>query len=131
MRNLNVLEKRVLEKLVEGNEPGLDSLRAQLRSCVVTAREMTGVGFLTSLHVKGSAARLPLSQPFRLGGVAAEIEGLDHGAGFILFLENGLLETLEGFSFDEPWPKSEARFELRYSEEREQDLEKLGKELAS
>jgi len=45
----------------------------------------------------------------------ADIEGLAHGAGFTLFLRDGVIDMLEGFSYDEPWPKEVARFQVRRS----------------
>jgi hypothetical protein len=48
-----------------------------------------------------------------LGDVTATIEGLEHGAGFVLFVQDGVLDVLEGFSYDEPWTDMNARFEVR------------------
>lgn len=39
-----------------------------------------------------------------LGGVYAEIQGVEHGAGFILFVDDGYLDSLEGFTYVGPWP---------------------------
>ena len=44
--------------------------------------------------------------------VSARIDGMEHGAGFVLWVEDGVLETLEGFSYVEPWPDLSARYEL-------------------
>jgi hypothetical protein len=45
--------------------------------------------------------------------VVAEVDGLKHGAGFALWIENGMLATLEGFSYDERWPETVNRYSLR------------------
>jgi hypothetical protein len=45
-----------------------------------------------------------------LSDVAAEIDGAQHGAGFVLFIEDGMLDVLEGFTYDEPWPGRVERF---------------------
>jgi hypothetical protein len=34
----------------------------------------------------------------------AEIAGLERGVSFVLFVRDGMLDFLEGFTFDEPWP---------------------------
>jgi hypothetical protein len=60
----------------------------------------------------------------RLDDVVATIEGLEHGAGFVLFIENGLLDNLEGFTYDEPWPDRLGGYSLRYMNE-ERDLSDL------
>jgi hypothetical protein len=49
--------------------------------------------------------------------VNATIDGLAHGAGFVLFVRGGRIETLEGFSYDEPWPPRVERFLLAYVQE--------------
>jgi hypothetical protein len=41
---------------------------------------------------------------FHIGDVSGELEGLANGAGFVLFIRDGRLKMLEGFTFDEPWP---------------------------
>jgi hypothetical protein len=37
--------------------------------------------------------------------VIARMEGLEHGAGFMLFIDDGVLVMLEGYTYDEPWPQ--------------------------
>jgi hypothetical protein len=44
----------------------------------------------------------------------ADIDGLEHGAGFVLWLEDGWLSCLEGFSYAEPWPDTASRFSVRW-----------------
>jgi hypothetical protein len=82
----------------------MNSLRTQFERCRVAARKPTGVGFFTQLHIPDDAEPAPV-KPGRmsLGNVVATVDGLQHGAGFVLFVENGVLDMLEGFSYDEPW----------------------------
>jgi hypothetical protein len=51
-----------------------------------------------------------------------EMQGLVHGAGFVLFVRDGRIDTLEGFSYDEPWPQQVSKFNLKYQRE-PRDLE--------
>lgn len=112
-RGLTTFERAVLEKLLEGADPTLSALRAQLDVCEVASREFTGVGFFTNLKVDGSAARGSNSRPeLRVSGVDASISGLKHGAGFVLFVTDGYLDCLEGFTYDEPWPAAINQFSL-------------------
>jgi hypothetical protein len=39
-----------------------------------------------------------------IGDVSADIDGLEHGVGFILCIEDGYLHMLEGYTFEGPWP---------------------------
>lgn len=56
-----------------------------------------------------------MSRGIRFGDVLADLDGLEHGAGFVLFIDNGLIGMLEGYSnTGEAWPDTPCNFELRY-----------------
>jgi hypothetical protein len=115
MSILNELEMAVLDKLLAGDEPALSCLREQRQRMHVTKREHTGVGFFTEFGHPSDVSRLPTSKNIRFGDVLAEIDGLEHGAGFLLFIDNGLITMLEGYSnANETWPDKVGIFELRY-----------------
>ena len=81
----------------------------------MAGRELTGVGFFTNLAVPASAPRARLgANEIRLSGVLAEMDGLEHGAGFVLYVDHGVLEMLEGYCYDEPWPEHTGAFSLSY-----------------
>jgi hypothetical protein len=108
---LTPLEGAVIETLLSRDEPGYDDLRRQLASCHAASREMTGVGFYNALEVDPSAPSAPDSVGNPVGNgrgfpddVYADIEGLQHGPGFVLWLVDGRLGMLEGFTYEEPWP---------------------------
>jgi hypothetical protein len=113
---LTALEAAVVQKLLAGDHPFLIALRTQAASAEVRDREMTGVGFYTALRVQPVPV-IAGSGEYELEDVLAELEGLDHGAGFILYVRNGVMDLLEGFSYDEPWPSAVGAFSLRYLRE--------------
>jgi hypothetical protein len=113
---LSSLEHEVIATLLRPHHPVFEALRLQFERCDAAARELTGVGFFTELSIPLDVARAPVEPGrLRLSGVVAEIDGLKHGAGFVLWIENGLLATLEGFSYDEPWPERVNDYSLRLS----------------
>lgn len=115
MEGLDHLEQAVLDKLLAGEHPVLATLRAQADKARVVERERTGVGFFCSFAVPPG---VPLAAgDFQIDDVEAELQGLAHGAGFVLFVRDGRLDTLEGFSYDEPWPPSVRQFRLTYRRE--------------
>jgi hypothetical protein len=66
---------------------------------------MTGVGFFTRFSIPEDVPKLPDNATFPLDpvdDVAADINSLKHGAGFVLFVVNGQIDTLEGYTYDEP-----------------------------
>jgi hypothetical protein len=113
MTPLTPLELEVLRQMLDGSDPALEVLRRQVPKCQVTRRTPTGVGFFSELEVVGDHERAPLPGRTVLEGVSATFPSLAHGAGFLLYVEDGSLEQLEGFSYDEPWPESEDGFTVR------------------
>jgi hypothetical protein len=101
--------------LLKGQDTTLDILRDQLKASCVAHREHTGAGFYTTFKVPEHLRRVPQDRRFTIGDVVAEITGLNHGAGFVLFVENGVLDFLEGYTYDEPWPTEIKEYKLQYT----------------
>jgi hypothetical protein len=121
------LERAVLERLLSGEHPLLEQLRKQLAVCHVIRRELTGVGFYTHFGVDNV---LPADDAnVRFGDVLAEVDGMAHGAGFVLYVEHGRLSMLEGYGYDDPWPNPITAFTLRYSTGEQRDWAALRKVL--
>jgi hypothetical protein len=101
--SVRVLLHEVLPRLLNGNDPALTILRAQLREVTVIDVELSGVGFFAQLAV---APTLPTTDPPRIVGGDAEIvlSGVVHGAGCVLFIDNGRLSMFEGYTYGgEEW----------------------------
>lgn len=109
------LERHVMEMLLAGENPELELLRQQYRASQVKSRELTGCGFFTYFAVDKSVASPIGHTNLQLGDVDAVIPNLEHGAGFVLFIENGYLDVLEGFCYDDSWPASVSGFTLSYT----------------
>ena len=115
--SLEHLEEAVLTKLLAGDHPVLVALRSQLPGVLVSERRFSGAGFFTDLLVAEGARRAPLrSGKAVFGDVEATIDGLSYGAGFLLWVKDGLMIMLEGYSYDEPWPDDVTGFALHYWE---------------
>lgn len=104
MAELTALETAVLDVLLRDDLPQYASLREQVRTSKVRLREMTGVGFFTQFTISPEAPLLPGSPSFELGDVAGSAAGVQHGLGFLLFVRQGKITGLEGYTYDEPWP---------------------------
>ena len=102
---LSGLETDVLQLLIEAHPDEAPLLEAQLERATIASRRRTGVGFFLNFSVDGG----PLfeSPDFELNDVFAELEPLENGAGFMLFIRGGRIAFLEGHSFEEDWPAIE------------------------
>jgi hypothetical protein len=111
--DLKPLERDVIATVLRPDHPVMSALRRQLERCQVASRRFTGVGFFTTLDVAPEVEPAPVRPgTMDLGDVTATIEGLEHGVGFVLFVKDGVLDVLEGFSYDEPWPDTSRRYKV-------------------
>lgn len=117
MQGLNRFEQAVMDKLLAGDHPAMAILRAQAATARLVSREYSGVGFFCSFEVPADAPTLGAGGRLTIDDVNAEVTGLTHGAGFVLFVCDGRLDMLEGFSYDEPWPDDVSGFDLTYQRE--------------
>ena len=101
---LTPLERDAIAVMLRHDHPVADALRHQLDACRVKHRERTGVGFYTDIVVPEARSVSGIGH-LTLGDAVAEIDGLQHGVGFVLFIRDGMLDQLEGYSFDERWPE--------------------------
>ena len=85
-------------------------LEKQYKSAKVISREFSGFGFFTNFEITDKSLKLTERQNFELGNVQLKLEGLKLGAGFVLFIRDGLIKTLECYTYDEPWPTSIATY---------------------
>lgn len=96
MRPLWPIERAVLEAAARDFHPATDGLRDQFEAAQVTAFENTGAGFFSTVTVPPEAPRIPENSP--LDAATANVDGIDHGMGFLVFLENGYVSLIEGYT---------------------------------
>jgi hypothetical protein len=96
---LSSLEQAVLDAMALQVPELADALGSQQAKIRVTDRESTGAGFYTTLDVSQRSPIKGVASP--LGDVGATIVGLRHGMGFLLWLRNGHIHRLEGYSYEE------------------------------
>ena len=108
MTEFTELETAALHSIFSETPELASALERQLAAATVTERENTGGGFFTTIAVADDAPCVSI--PGVLGyETQARVQGLKHGLGFVLFLKDGRLETLEGFAWG---PESTASLDL-------------------
>jgi len=101
--SLTPFERTILHRLLDGDHPALDVLRGQLSKVVVADREETGVGAFVFLKPGRAAARCAPPR-FVLSDIVYQLEGCLNGGTAALFVENGELDSLELYTWTDPWP---------------------------
>lgn len=100
--------------LLAGEDPVLNLLRKQSKGIISVLREYTGAGVYMTFTLADDVPRLSGQPSFVFGDVVADIEGLQLGAGFLLFVRNGLLHMLELYAYEDSFPTSIGQFSVRY-----------------
>jgi hypothetical protein len=122
--DFSALEKAVIRFLLVGEDSTLDILRTQLEHASVASREFSGVGFITRLLIDPGAPVIEEFASFKFSDVEASLPELEHGAGFLLYINQGFLSMLEGYCYDERWPQAVTGFQLAYHSGSTRDLGK-------
>jgi len=112
--SLTYFEQQVMEKILAGHNPALIILREQLKLCKSAVREFTGVGFYVEFTLPQNIPGVRDCPSFEISDVIGDIAGVNNGVGFVLYVENGRLNVLEGFTYDEIWPEQISSFQLNY-----------------
>jgi hypothetical protein len=110
-REILDLAHRLVPLLLTGDHRATAALRAQYGRASVSRVEFSGAGFFVEFSVPADA---PRAEPGELtgGNARIEVEGLEHGAGCVLFVRDGMLRALEGYTYGEPWPERPIRVSL-------------------
>ena len=112
------LESAVLKHLLAGDDPVLAAIREQLDSAIILSREETGVSFILNFHLPPNTRRLDelfqVKSRFAIPDVGAEFESYDDEASFVLWIIDGVLNQLEGFTYYLDWPEQIEGFKVKY-----------------
>ncbi len=101
---MNPVERRLIDALLKGDDPMLESLRGQVAAAALESREMSGVGFFLNFTVPDSVPRVGAGRII-VGDVYFDLEGLEYGGGTILFVDDGHISMLEAYLYADPkWP---------------------------
>jgi hypothetical protein len=98
--DFTTLERAILSAICEKHLEDRAALETQLSTATLRSRENTGAGFYTYFSVQRDSTAAIGGKRLRDGPVA-RIDGLKHGMGFILWLEEGYASCLEGYSYEE------------------------------
>lgn len=94
------MEKEAIEMLIKRDIDNASILIKQFEKVVKVERRFTQAGFFTEYQISDDAPKIFQKQRGPLRSVYGKISGLEIGVGFLLFLSNGLIDTLECYEYD-------------------------------
>lgn len=97
-------EKIIITDIIEQYPEYKQKLQSQFEKSVAQKREISTYGFLTYYTVTAEEETLGDTVNLQLGKCQWNINDLQNGSDYILWIKNGLICSLEGFSYEEPWP---------------------------
>jgi hypothetical protein len=107
-RRLSQGERALLDDLLAHDFAGVEPLREQARNVLATRGCECGCGTINLTPQDQDAPRSTSSSPAEAEGRVLGADGEAIG-GLLLFLKDGLLSSLEVYSYDEPLPLPEPR----------------------
>ncbi len=111
------LADQVMKMLLSGDEEVLSTLRKQYETAVIVSEEDTGVGFFICYQVD-STIRIgeEFKATFQIGDIDGEVDGIDGAVGFVLFIKDGYLTMLEGYTnVIDKWPEMDTEIKISRS----------------
>jgi hypothetical protein len=99
-----IFESDVMKMLASRKNEIAPLLLAQYAQAKITSREFSGRGFFSEFSIDNPELKIPGSFEITHLGCSGKIDGIKSGVGFVLFLKNGFINTLEGYiNGDEEW----------------------------
>jgi len=119
-------EKRVIEKLLEGEDNVLKILRKQYEKATVKSRKFSGTGFYTEFEFPDGVVKLEPLKSFQFGDVIGSMDGVNDGVGFVLFVKNGVIDFLEGYTYgNEKFPETVLNYQLSFDSGQKRNNSKI------
>lgn len=109
----SAFENMVLGALIKG-DPEESLLTEQIRLASVESRDYTGVGVFSKFSVPSTVPTLSSSHRYIEQTPRTHLTHpqLAHGAGALLWFEDGVVSTLECYTYEEAWPEDEDSFSV-------------------
>ena len=99
------LENKVMELLLSAKHEYSSKLYAQYMHSKTTNRTFTGCGFYADLEYPRELKIDAIHG--RIMGVSVHYKRVDNGMGFVLFIKDGGISQVEGFSYIGAWNKED------------------------
>lgn len=112
----NKLADRVMNLLLDGEDEVLSVLRDQYKNANIISEEDEEAGFYINYQVN-TALIIPnnYNTTFQIGDVDGTVDNIDEAVGFILYIKNGYIAMLEGYTnVIDKWPKLDSQIVLKY-----------------
>lgn len=105
-------ERAVMQRMLEDDTSVNRLLREQYNNAHIINRNFTGAGFFTTLSIPEHIARITEPVAYGYGDVLCSLNDTILSGGFVLFIRDGAMTCLEGYTFCDAWPESITTYKL-------------------
>lgn len=113
---LNQLEKAVVGRFLRASKELLTRHPVDLDRVVVASRDFTGAGFLTKCQQDEHVKFFEDDVSLRWTGAGAYLGASKLDTGYLVYVDDGYLSNVEGYTFGEAWPSVVDEFSLYASD---------------
>lgn len=121
------LVNQVIKMMLVGDDEVLMLLKKQFESAKIISEEVEEAGFYINYYVdKFEIMSEQFNNTFQIGDVDGEVNGVEGAIGFILYVKNGFLIMLEGYTnVIDKWPNANDQIILKYDTGETRDYKAL------
>ncbi|HMJ51349.1 MAG TPA: hypothetical protein VK540_04715 [Polyangiaceae bacterium] len=111
---VNQLEMKVIDRFLKDSTlPSLAKSQIDFDQVDVTDRDYTGAGFFTEFERSEALRIFEKGTSMRGGRVGARLNSDRRETGYVFYVDDGYLTTLEGYTYgDDEWPKEVTDIEI-------------------
>jgi hypothetical protein len=119
-------ESKLIKMLLYGEDEVLIKQNKQYGIAKISSRDFSDVGFYTTFSVPQSDDLCINTKSFYIGDVDGMIDGIEGAIGFLLFVKNGYISQLEGYTnVIDKWPESLDAIALSYDSGDKRNISRL------
>lgn len=115
MNKYKNLEKKIIKKILSGNDPLLSVIREQHKRAQLDSVDETEVGVFFNYTISNKSGLKKFEEDFRIGDVLIYAPNSEFPVGALLFIKNGYLSFLELHSYDDFLPDLFGQIRLEYT----------------
>ena len=108
----NELEMAVIGHLLADSELSPIKTKVNFAAVAVRDRELTGAGFLTDFERSEELKLFADGVSLQWGKVGARLNASSLETGYLIYIDDGYLTTIEGYTYGEEWPDNVEQMEL-------------------
>jgi len=109
---INELEMAVMERFLADPALALRATSGDYSGVLVASRDLTGAGFLTTFEKCSELRMFEEHVSMRWGKVGARLTPSKIETGYLVYVDDGYLSAIEGYTYGEEWPSDCSVVEL-------------------